>query len=108
MLLVLNNNCIEVWLSLVERCVRDAEAAGSSPVTSTIDSRIYKIRFVSHLLKENHRGVAQVVAHQTGGLGVASSSLVTPTKKSRSSQRDFFIQAAGLAYHHALACISSP
>ena len=27
---------IEVWLSLVERCVRDAEAAGSSPVTSTI------------------------------------------------------------------------
>ena len=81
MLLVLNNNCIEVWLSLVERCVRDAEAAGSSPVTSTIDSRIYKIRFVSHLLKENHRGVAQVVAHQTGGLGVASSSLVTPTKK---------------------------
>ena len=27
----LNN---EVWLSLVERCVRDAEAAGSNPVTS--------------------------------------------------------------------------
>jgi trk system potassium uptake protein TrkH len=25
----------EVWLSLVERCVRDAEAAGSNPVTST-------------------------------------------------------------------------
>ena len=25
----------EVWLSLVERCVRDAEAAGSTPVTST-------------------------------------------------------------------------
>ena len=27
---------VEVWLSLVERCVRDAEAAGSSPVTSTV------------------------------------------------------------------------
>ena len=27
---------IEVWLSLVERCVRDAKAAGSNPVTSTI------------------------------------------------------------------------
>ena len=27
-----------------------------------------------------HRGVAQVVAHLTGGQGVASSSLVTPTK----------------------------
>ncbi len=26
------------------------------------------------------RGVAQVVAHLTGGQGVASSSLVTPTK----------------------------
>ena len=25
-----------MWLSLVERCVRDAEAAGSSPVTSTL------------------------------------------------------------------------
>ena len=24
-----------MWLSLVERCVRDAEAAGSNPVTST-------------------------------------------------------------------------
>ena len=28
-----------------------------------------------------HRGVAQVVAHQTGGLGAASSSLVAPTRK---------------------------
>ena len=26
---------VEVWLSLVERCVRDAKAAGSNPVTST-------------------------------------------------------------------------
>ena len=25
-----------MWLSLVERCVRDAEAAGSNPVISTI------------------------------------------------------------------------
>ena len=25
-----------MWLSLVERCVRDAKAAGSNPVTSTI------------------------------------------------------------------------
>ena len=25
----------EMWLSLVERCVRDAEAAGSNPVIST-------------------------------------------------------------------------
>ena len=42
----------EVWLSLVERCVRDAEAAGSTPVTSTKimifiaeTSKINNIRF---------------------------------------------------------------
>ncbi len=29
------NLCFEVWLSLVERFVRDEEAAGSNPVTST-------------------------------------------------------------------------
>ena len=28
----------EVWLSLVERYVRDVEVAGSNPVTSTIQS----------------------------------------------------------------------
>ena len=27
---------IDAWLSLVERCVRDAEVAGSNPVASTI------------------------------------------------------------------------
>ena len=26
-----------MWLSLVERCVRDAKVAGSNPVTPTID-----------------------------------------------------------------------
>ena len=36
--LIFSNNLIiyiEAWLSLVERCVRDAEAVGSSPVAST-------------------------------------------------------------------------
>ena len=28
---------IGLWLSLVERCVRDAEAAGSNPVNPTIE-----------------------------------------------------------------------
>ena len=27
---------IDAWLSLVERCVRDAEVAGSNPVASTL------------------------------------------------------------------------
>ena len=41
-----NNSCIsdeavakvqiEAWLSLVERCVRDAEVVGSNPVASTL------------------------------------------------------------------------
>ena len=44
-------------------------SAGSIPVRCTINGSLI------------FRGVAQVVAHQTGGLGVASSSLVTPTKK---------------------------
>lgn len=26
----------DAWLSLVERCVRDAEVAGSNPVASTV------------------------------------------------------------------------
>ena len=29
-------NKIDAWLSLVERCVRDAEVAGSNPVASTL------------------------------------------------------------------------
>jgi hypothetical protein len=29
-------NIIGAWLSLVERCVRDAEVAGSNPVAPTI------------------------------------------------------------------------
>ena len=29
---------IEMWLSLVERCVRDAEVAGSNPVISTSET----------------------------------------------------------------------
>ncbi len=31
----------EMWLSLVERCVRDAEAAGSNPVISTKNHRVH-------------------------------------------------------------------
>ena len=37
-LFVVTHECgtqIDAWLSLVERCVRDAEVAGSNPVAST-------------------------------------------------------------------------
>ncbi len=32
---VLKETAFEAWLSLVERCVRDAEVVGSNPVAST-------------------------------------------------------------------------
>ena len=32
---------IDAWLSLVERCVRDAEVAGSNPVAPTIQGFRY-------------------------------------------------------------------
>ncbi len=32
---IINKLIIEAWLSLVERCVRDAEVVGSNPVAST-------------------------------------------------------------------------
>ena len=32
----------DAWLSLVERCVRDAEVAGSNPVASTNKMRIIR------------------------------------------------------------------
>lgn len=43
------------------------------------------LQMLCYSIKALSTGVAQVVAHQTGGLGVASSSLVTPTKKNRVS-----------------------
>ena len=42
----------EVWLSLVERCVRDAEAVGSSPVTSTSHSPWRALSVMAFLLSE--------------------------------------------------------
>ena len=33
---------IEAWLSLVERCVRDAEAVGSNPVASTVNLSVHE------------------------------------------------------------------
>ena len=37
-----------VWLSLVERCVRDAEAGGSNPLTPTKNSLINQGFFRFH------------------------------------------------------------
>ena len=42
----------DAWLSLVERCVRDAEVAGSNPVASTFENR----RCEKHLLFFYRRG----------------------------------------------------
>ena len=37
---------IEAWLSLVERCVRDAEVVGSNPVASTLGRGTPKVFFI--------------------------------------------------------------
>ena len=55
--LLLKHN-IEVWLSLVERYVRDVEVAGSNPVTSTIK----ETSFVYH----NKRGFFLHFGRKTG------------------------------------------
>ncbi len=38
---------IEAWLSLVERCVRDAEAVGSNPVASILFIALHKANWSS-------------------------------------------------------------
>ena len=55
----------EAWLSLVERCVRDAEVASSNLVASIFCS-----------FTEN-AGIAQQVEHFTRNEGVVSSNLIS-------------------------------
>ena len=64
-----------MWLSLVEHYVRDVGAAGSNPVIPTKKS-VY-LRIYGFLT--DNRGVAQLVAHTSGGRDAAGSSPVTPT-----------------------------
>ena len=57
----------EVWLSLVERCVRDAEAVGSSPVTSTSHSPWRALSVMAFFLSElNTAGGVFVLPKQVG------------------------------------------
>ena len=50
-----------VWLSLVERCVRDAEGAGSNPVTPT------KIPLQNKELLQHHFGLKSIQWQIGGG-----------------------------------------
>ncbi len=52
----------DAWLSLVERCVRDAEVAGSNPVASTS--------------KINNDAWLSLVEHYVRDVGVAGSNPV--------------------------------
>ena len=49
-----------------------------------------------------------MVARQFWELDVVGSSPVTPTKNPSTLSADFLFKPIGLAYHHALACISLP
>ena len=44
---------IDAWLSLVERCVRDAEVAGSNPVASIGKGNIYDVPFFNRYTELN-------------------------------------------------------
>ena len=100
----------EVWLSLVERYVRDVEAAGSNPVTSTkkeratADSSFFfggdtgrEARLERSLLLSTVRPLA-VVCHaefESCHLDQQKQNICLPT-----NVLFLFIQAAGLVYHH--------
>ena len=43
--MIVNGSYNGVWLSLVERYVRDVEAAGSNPVTPTINKSSFFINY---------------------------------------------------------------
>ena len=86
-----------MWLSLVERCVRDAEVVGSNPVASifvihslcecmTTGSTTHlesaspmRRAQVIHLLRKymTIAGIAQPVEHFTRNEGVVSSNLIS-------------------------------
>ena len=44
-----------MWLSLVERCVRDAEAGGSNPLTSTTKKELETVPFLWSRLRSSPR-----------------------------------------------------
>ena len=66
-----------------------SKTEGNAKINETQVIAIMKLYILTFVQKSDNiilttkfnRGVAQVVAHQTGGLGAASSSLVTPTNK---------------------------
>ena len=51
-----------MWLSLVERCVRDAEAAGSNPVISTRNAAdaAQRIKNGEKIIKNNMKKITSV------------------------------------------------
>ena len=58
------------------------------------------------LVVQGYSSVGRVLVSKTMGRGFKSFCPCQKIGKFRLA--DFFIQAAGLVYHHALACISSP
>ena len=80
-----------MWLSLVEHYVRDVGAAGSNPVIPTKKS-VY-LRIYGFLT--DNRGVAQLVAHTSGGRDAAGSSPVTPTIPSVLTELERFCMTLG-------------
>ena len=55
-------NANEVWLSLVERCVRDAEVVGSNPVASRVVCKID----MGHTPADQAKGLLVKAEHDRG------------------------------------------
>ncbi len=78
---IINRHYIEVWLSLVEHCVRDAGVASSNLVTSTT-LKPYNERYAYHNFRQFGFYVEvwlSLVERCVRDAEVASSSLVTST-----------------------------
>ena len=57
-----------MWLSLVERCVRDAKAAGSNPVIPTRKNKSVRIYFFYSKAKDSNLKRPRRKMRQSGGL----------------------------------------
>ena len=94
---MLHNVNIDAWLSLVERCVRDAEVAGSNPVASTPWqghrkhlSFKFPVFFNQTASQSNIDAWLSLVERCVRDAEVASSNLVASTSKKENRSREWF------------------
>ena len=70
----------DAWLSLVERCVRDAEVAGSNPVASTYYSHLFEVAFLVPAAGAARRPQVRILSHRLIIEGVKYGEVPLPEK----------------------------